>query len=67
MNETKLFRTSCGPDYPVFKKLKEQFADLEMDQSYFIKYEYSKNLELDKDAEHSLKIVSGLLDDIKFL
>ena len=65
-NVSKLFRTSCGPDHPLFKKLQEQFADLEMDQSNFIKYEYGKNLELDKDAEHSLKTVSELLDENKF-
>ena len=49
-NVSKLFRTSC-PDNPLFKRLSENFLNVEVDQNKLCKYVYGKNIELDNVAK----------------
>jgi hypothetical protein len=64
-NVNKIYRTTCGPDHPLFKRLKEQFINIEIDSSMLSKHEYGKDELLDKAAEESLKVISKLLEDHK--
>lgn len=60
-NVSKIFRPSCGPEHPLFKKLLEEFPNIEFDQSKLCKFEYGQNSQLDKAAKESLDVCSRLL------
>ena len=64
-NVSKIFRATCGPDHPLFKKLKEQFNDIDIDSSMLSKHEYGKDELLDKAADKSLTVISKLLEEQK--
>ena len=57
----KMFRTTCGPDNPIFKKLSENFLELDIDVTKLSKYEYGKNLELDIVAKETLDQINNLV------
>ena len=60
-NVSKLFRTSCGPDHPLFKRLSEIFLNIEVDQNKLCKYVYDKDIELDNVARKTLTMMDKVL------
>ena len=61
-----MFRTTCGPDNPIFKKLSDSFLDFEIDTTKLAKYEYGTNIELDSVAMETLKQIAIIFLWINF-
>lgn len=64
-NVAKIFRSSCGPDHPLFKKLSESFSLIQFESQQYNKFEYKQNDFLDDAAEDSLYVCKKLLESEK--
>lgn len=64
-NVSKIFRPTCGPEHPLFKKLLDEFPNIVIDQSKLCKFEYGQNSHLDEAAKESLGVCSRLLAEDK--
>ena len=62
-NVSKIFRSTCGPDNPLFTKLLSEFSKMEIDRTKLCKYEYGKSNHLDNAAKISLGVCSMLLTE----
>ena len=60
-NVSKIYRQTCGPEHPLFKKLQNVFPSLNIDASQLLKYQYGKDHFLDLEAKKSLKVCQELL------
>jgi hypothetical protein len=54
VKNVKLYRPTCGPEHPLFKRLSEVFLNISIDQAKLCKYPYGRNSELDNAARESL-------------
>ena len=64
-NVAKIFRTTTGPDHPFFKKLLDEFSDIQIDQTKLCKFQYGVSEQLDNAARDSLEVISKLLEEGK--
>ena len=64
-NVAKIFRTTTGPDHPLFKKLLDEFSDIQIDQTKLCKFQYGVSEQLDNAARDSLEVISKLLEEGK--
>ena len=64
-NVSKIYRKTCGPEHPLFKRLYDEWPNITIDQSRLTRYTYGESAILDFEARSSLDFLKLSLRDGK--